>query len=300
MRWIVGIHGSRRDAGAASFGQWLCASAGGVAAAALVPVRVLEHERLRSALRYRRLEDVVEEERFAAARRLAALLPGGFAPPEVVLAPSAADGLEAARARVGAAGVIVGRAAPLRSRSPLRLGGTARRLLRRLASPIIVTPPDLAPAAMGAGPVVGVSSLGADSVAACRLARDVADGLRRDLAIVHVAGTLPRRGDGGPFAHAERALSRWIARHEVWPDLTAVVEGDVVGATLAFAEARRAPLLAIGARADRGVRDALERKAWRRLAAHAAHAVLVVPAAAEAAAVAAAGAESGSADAARR
>jgi nucleotide-binding universal stress UspA family protein len=252
---------------------------------AFVPVHVLHEEHLRMMLRHRHLDDVVEDERARASRELADAFGRQDVVPEIVQAITVSDGLEAARARHRATGVIVARAAPTRSRGMFRLGGVVRRLLRRLASPVIVVPPDLAAATIGAGPVVSLSSLEADSVAACRLARSIADGARRDLIVLHVEderGAARRRApaprvSGGPFAHRERALARWVARHGVWPDAAAVIDGELPAAALAFAEARRAPLVVVGGHRWAGVRSAFESRPWRWLAAHARQAVLVVP-----------------------
>jgi nucleotide-binding universal stress UspA family protein len=65
---------------------------------------------------------------------------------------------------------------------------------------------------------------------------------------------------------------------ELWADLLAVVEGALEDAALAFAEARRAPLVAVGAAPPDGLRAALGPSTARRLAAIARQPVLVAPA----------------------
>jgi nucleotide-binding universal stress UspA family protein len=291
MRWIIGVDLGKRTRGALRFAGWLGEAMGESGRDAFVPVHVLHEEHLRMMLRYRRLDDLVEAERSRVSREIADVMGRRDLLPEVVQAITVGDGLESARARHRAAGVIVARAAPTGSRRMFRLGGVARRLLRRLASPVIVVPPDLATSSIGAGPVVSLSSLEADSVAACRLARSIADAARRDLSLVHVEDERhhgsARRGSptlrevsAGPFAHRERALARWVARHGVWPDVATVVEGESpAAAAVRFAEARRAPLVVVGAHCSTGLRSELEPKLWRWLAAHARQAVLVVPAA---------------------
>lgn len=284
MRWIVGVDLGARSRGALHFSRWLAEATGARWEDAFVPVHVLHDEHLRTVLRYHHLDEAVAAERAALERTMAEVLPGVRAAIDVVQGTTIEDGLDAACARHRADGVIVSRAARRDSRRVLRLGSVARRLLRRLASPVIVVPPDLTASSVGTGPIVALSSLAPDSAPACRLARTIAEDARRDLALVHVvpggAGEPASRRDAAPSLGdgPELALARWAAEHEVWPDLTAVVAGEAAEAALAFAEARRASLVVSGARPAAGVRDMVERKLWRRLAAHARCPVLVAPA----------------------
>jgi nucleotide-binding universal stress UspA family protein len=211
---------------------------------ALFPVHVLPHEHLRAELRRRHLDEVWAEERAAVARRLRDVLGGADTEVELVQALSVEEGLEAARVRRRADGIVVARAAPRDSRRPFPLGSAARALLRRLASQIAVVPPDLTAAGMGDGPIVALSTSAPESLAASRLARAIAAEARRDLSVV----PLDRDRGGSPAA------------------------------ALALADARRAPLVVAGARPGAGVLDALEPRTWRWLAAHARQPVVVVPA----------------------
>jgi nucleotide-binding universal stress UspA family protein len=222
---------------------------------------------------------VVERERAEAARQLLLAFPDDAPPLEVVQAPSVEEGLEAARARHRAEGVVVARAAPSGTRRVFRLGAVARALLRRLACPVVVVPPETAVGG-GAGPIVALSGLDDGSVEACRLARALAARTHRALALAHVAPPAggERQGEAPAAARAEAALARWAARHEVWPDHAVVLEGGLEEAALAFAEARHAPLVALGAVPAEGLRGALGTSAARRLAAIARQPVLVAPA----------------------
>jgi nucleotide-binding universal stress UspA family protein len=242
MRWIVGIGTERgRGPGALHFARWLAGAGGARPEEALVAVHVLSAEHLRAALRWRHLGEVVAAERAAAARRLAATFGGDGGPPlEIVQARTVEDGLEEACAGHGAAGVIVARAAPGGRLRPVRLGPVVRGLLRRLACPVIVCPPDLEPP-RGGGAVVALADAGAGALAACRFARAVAAAAGRDVAI-------------------------------------APVEGAAVRDPLVLAERRGAPLVALGAVPRRGLRGALVPKLARRTAGRARLAVLVVPA----------------------
>lgn len=290
MRWIIGVDVGRRTRGALQFARWLAEAMGESGRDAVIPVHVLHEEHLRMMLRYHRLDEVIEAERAGVSRQVAEVMQRGDLGVESVLAVTVEQGLEAERARQGATGVIVARAAPAEGGGVFRLGGVARRLLRRLASPVIVVPPDLTQARIGDGPVVALSNLRPESAPACRLARSLADMAHRDLSVVHIDDALragaarrpaPTRRDdpAGPFGHRERALARWVARHGVWPDVATVIDGAMPSEAVAFAVARRSPLVVTGAHPYTNVRDALDSRPWRSLAAHARQAVLVVPAA---------------------
>jgi nucleotide-binding universal stress UspA family protein len=288
-RWVIGVDVGPRSRGALHFSRWFAEAMGVRWSDAFVAVHVLDDEHLRAVLRGHHLDEAVERERAAIAEQLAEVVPGaGGRSLELVRALTVDEGLERARARHGATGVVVSRMAPRESHRMFRLGGVARRLLGRLASPVLVVPPDLTVGAVGGGPIVAASSLAADSIEACRLARALADDARRDLTLVHVVaersdGAAPydaaRPRVGGATAdEAERALARWGTEHGVWPELAAVVVGEFPAAAVAFSEARGAPLVAVGAVPAPGVRGAIAPKLWRWLAAHARAPVLVVPA----------------------
>jgi nucleotide-binding universal stress UspA family protein len=291
MRWIVGVDTGGRSRGALHFARWLADATGTPWRDAVVPVHVLDVEHLRIALRVRHLDELVEMERAAGERQIAEVFPGGGAPPlRIAQALTAEDGLESARSEHGADGLVVARAASRGGHSVFRLGATARHILRRPAAPVVVVPPDLRAEDVGSGPVVVLAGLGGGpALEACRLARAIADATRRELALVRVVDPAhpPAEGspelapEGGgpadPLSVGERALERWAAEHEVWPDLIAVTDGEIVTATLAFAEARSAPLVVVGARVSPSLGDALATKPWRRLAALARQAVVVAP-----------------------
>jgi nucleotide-binding universal stress UspA family protein len=189
-------------------------------------------------------------------------------PVDVVQALTIADGLEAARVAHRADGIIIARVARRESLHLFRLGDVGRRLLRRLASPIVVVPPVFGAPESAAGPVVALSSLGDDSLPACRVASRIASSTGREIVFAHV----------GASADAGAALGRWSEEHEIWPDATAVLDGDAAAAPVAYAEGRRAVLLAVGASPPSGLRRVLGPKLVTRLAAIAETPLLVVPA----------------------
>lgn len=279
-RWIIGVDVGTRSRGALHFSRWLAEAAGARWDEVFVPVHVLDQEHLRTALRYRHLDEVEAEERTEVARQIAETVPDVAGVPQIVRALTVEDGLEEARARHRAEGVIVARTAPREGRHVFRLGGVVRGMLSGLASPVVVAPPDLTAGTVGAGPVVALTSLAPDAIAACRLAHALAEAARRELTLVHVAAERQDAGEApgaGGGAELDAALARWGSDHGVWPDLSVVVDGELPEAALAYAEARGAALVAVGAHPAAGLRGAVEPKVWRWLAAHARHPVLVVP-----------------------
>jgi nucleotide-binding universal stress UspA family protein len=271
MKWIIALELRHRSSTAAvQFARWLAEAAGASWREDFVAVHVLHADHLAAVLRTRHLDEVLEEARAASEGEVARAWPGQD-PPEVdvVQALTIDEGLEAARAAHRAGGVIIARVARRENHHLLRLGDVARRLLRRLASPVIVVPPGFSARSAGAGGVVALTSLGEDSLQACRLAGRVATSTGRELTIAHVASEDAEAPDAW--------VARWIEQHEVWPDATAVLNGDLAEAGLAFAEAREAFLLAIGAGPLRGVRRILGAKLACKLAAVSEVPLLVAP-----------------------
>jgi hypothetical protein len=285
MDWITGIDMRHHGAGAIHFSAWLARASRAAEGERFVPVHVLEDEHLRFVLRLHHLDEVVRAARAAARAALEqADAPTAFADPEVVTGGLAADGLAAALRARGAAGIVVGRVARSEAHGLVRLGQVARALVRDLPAPIVVVPPDVGVAGIGDGPVVALTAL-RESSPACRFGEDLARRTGRPLAIVHVVappddvsylvrGTLEQIARERR-AEAERDLEAWVRAHHLAPATARVLEGDVVGAALAFARAQRAPLLVAGASGPRpaGAGALLARD----LAANAPMAVALVP-----------------------
>jgi nucleotide-binding universal stress UspA family protein len=208
-------------------------------------VHVLHAEHLRAMLRVHHLDEVIEIAREEGTRLLAEVSARGPAPElQVVQALTVAEGLEAARQRAGAEGVIIGRAGRGLRHRVRRLGPVARRILRALSCPVLVVPSDVEAWRLGDGPIVALSSLASDSLAACRVASDLASTAGRELTVARVA---PRREGPADLAGERRALERWMAYHGVSPRSAAVLEGDVVRSAARFADERQAPLVVVGA-----------------------------------------------------
>jgi nucleotide-binding universal stress UspA family protein len=269
MRWIIGIELRHRSVAALQFGRWLAEATGARWAEDFVAVHVLDANHLAAVLRTRHLDEVVEEARAAAEDEVRRATPRGRGPRvEIVQELTIPDGLFAARGARGAHGVIVARVGRRESGHLLRLGDVGRALLRRLPGPVAVVPPGFTARAAGDGPIVALTGLGDDALPACRAAARLAERSGRALAMAHVSDD----------PHAGAALARWSERHEVWPDAASVLAGDLTEAGLAFSEARRAALLAIGAGPRTGLRRRLVGPPLAtRLTAAAELPVLVVP-----------------------
>jgi nucleotide-binding universal stress UspA family protein len=230
---------------------------------------VLDTDHLAAVLRTQHLDEVLEEAQAASEAEIARASSGGDRPDvEVVQALTIAEGLDAARRAHDADGIIIARVARRESHHLFRLGDVGRRLLRRLASPVIVVPPTFTARSAGTGPVVTLTSLSDDSLPACRIAARLAANAGRALTMAHVSDE-----DGS----ADASLAAWLDEHEIWPDATAVLHGELAEAGLAFTEMRHAPLLAIGAGPLKGLQRLLGAKVARRLAAVAEVPLLVVP-----------------------
>jgi nucleotide-binding universal stress UspA family protein len=285
MTWIVGLGLRSPGDGALRLAGWLAAGGG----EPFTAVHVLEHEHLRAVLRHHPREEVRDGARREAERAVAADgAPRGMGPPEIVEAITAVEGIEEAARRLGAGAIVVGRRAGQGSRAPVRLGRTARALLRRLPAPVLVVPPDLDPGALGPGPVVALTSLDDDAIDAARFARGLAARAGRPLVLVHVvpgvegAGTyLPARALESAArdrqVEAEMALDAWVDAHGIEADGVVVLQGSVVDAALEFAAGRGAPLLVTGSRRLSLAERALFNSVGSELAAAAPVPVAVVP-----------------------
>jgi nucleotide-binding universal stress UspA family protein len=283
MRWIVGLDLRPGSEGPTRFTRWLLEGSRPHTAAQAVYVHVLEEEHLRFALRQHHLDEVTAAAREAAERLLSAVGVSGEI--RIVQGLTAEEALEEARASMGADGVVIGRAAGRKGHAIVRLGRVARRMLRRLASPIAVVPPDFRGEDAGPGPVVALSSLRDDAVGACRLAAALAADLGRPLAICHVARAeaLPYLPPAAIDLEARRAageedLARWLKAQGLRADATGVLVGSPVERALDWAEGEKAPFLCVGSRQLSTAERIVQASTGTALAATARTPIVVAPA----------------------
>jgi nucleotide-binding universal stress UspA family protein len=285
MTAIVGLDLGPRSAGALRVAAWLASRLG----ERVVPVHVVEEERLRALLKVHHLDEVIAAAGASARTVLAeAGVEGALEPPRVLAAPRADRGLAQVAGELGASLVVAGRISPREGHELVRLGPVARRLLRSLPAPVMVVPPDATAERLGDGPVVALVSAAPDCVAACRFAATLARAAARPLLHLHVLPFIPEgldavvAGSYDALVAAARAsaladLDGWLASAGLAGDRREVLLGDPVEAALRLAGETRALALVAGVR-HRAWHEALaDSSVGRELAAIAPCPVVVVP-----------------------
>lgn len=259
-RWTLGLDLREGAEGPLVFARWLVAELTRHGAPAeLDPVHVIEQDQvglLATAERREEIMALAEDAVVKAVRRsgdetpLTGMRLVEVGEPEDVLVESA----------MRSEGLIIGRLAPRGRDRVMRLGGVARRLLRRLPRPTLVVPPDLATAQIGKGPIVFACDGDEDSIGAARFATKLADQLRRELILAHVVpmpygwsvGYLPSdavaqvRAD--LQARGERTLERWATQHGLSGLRGFVAEGMVAEELARLAAEQDALMLIVGSR----------------------------------------------------
>jgi nucleotide-binding universal stress UspA family protein len=179
---------------------------------------------------------------------------GAFEKLLVVEAENVEEALHQTCVRYETTGVIVGRRVGVSEGGLVRMGTVVRRLLRRLPAPVIVVPPDLDPAQLGAGPLVlGVRHPDAASSSALTFADDTARSMGRELVVVAAAPALRGSTAYLPTAliseqqrlrvvQAEQQLEQWLALSDVSATLK-VTLGGPAEQILANAGALGAPMV---------------------------------------------------------
>jgi nucleotide-binding universal stress UspA family protein len=285
MKWIVGLDLRHRSHGALQFARWLSRLSPSDRFEAL---HVLEPEHLRAALRTHHLDEVVAAARTEAQRIAAEEAPGArLDGVEVVSRDADADVAlaEEARARRAEA-MVVGRVARREQARLVRLGSVARRLLRALPLPVVVAPPDLDEAQIGAGPVVALTSLSDDAVAACRFAEAFAARVRRPLLVAHVVkfvelsyltGASVEDAAREEVRAGEAALAAWMKDRSIRADASVVLQGEIVDRVDVLARERACPLVVVGSKRRGGIDALTHPSIGRELAATSTVPVAVVP-----------------------
>ncbi|NVB37768.1 universal stress protein [Pseudenhygromyxa sp. WMMC2535] len=108
-----------------------------------------------------------------------------FAHVDAVETQDVVESLATAGALAGTVGLIIGRRAKGDDLALVRLGRVARKLLRRLDSPVFVVPPDLELRHLGAGPIVCAVTLDEPSATAARFAIRLGRAIGRSVRLVH-------------------------------------------------------------------------------------------------------------------
>ncbi|MEM6989288.1 MAG: universal stress protein [Myxococcota bacterium] len=258
MRWMVGVDVRGTSHGAAAFARALHRDGGDQVFSAL---HVIE-DRTR-AIVAEHYPDSLEGLPRELERQLAPLAKGpAFDDLGVITSATAEDGLHEAAASRPCHGLVLGRRAPAGGHPIVRLGRTARRILRHLEWPTIIVPPEYSGEAPLQGPVLLATDLGSASSGAANFANAMAQDLGVDLlvtTVVTVPGELSHYIPGAS-AYGEKEshlqlvqarLARWIADHDLGDTRSSVVTGSatakllevagIAGASLVVAGSRRLP-----------------------------------------------------------
>lgn len=210
-KWVIGLDTLSRHRGAVSFASWwqrACKSA----APEFVGLHVHRPYELPASTEGSTLEWLRAEARDPSFDDVREALPGAAV--RTTEATNIAQTLEAEVDRIGGSGIIIGRKAKAEQASAIRLGGVARRMLRRLHQPVSVVPPDWNEDAHASGPVLLATDLKDDSLGALAFAKSFASACGRDLVAVHVSR------DVGRYFHYARSDARFdTLRQRVLDDL---------------------------------------------------------------------------------
>ena len=289
-QWTLGLDLREGAEGPLIFARWIQAqiAAGGESSAELDALHVIEAEQrgfLTSADKRDQIKSLAEDalartlERCGETSPLEGARLVDVGPPEDVLAASAK----------GRQGLILGRLAPRGKDRLLRLGGVARRLLRRLPAPTVIVPPDLARDQVGKGPIVLACDAKEDSLGAARYALGLAALLDRELVLAHVVampygwsvGYLPpeslRQIRADLRTNGGRALERWATQHGISGRRGLVREGIVAEELTRLGEEEDALMIVTGSRKLNAVERLFVASVGSELAACATVPVAVVP-----------------------
>jgi nucleotide-binding universal stress UspA family protein len=259
--WIVALDTRGSCRGAIVFSKWL-QSRGMLVDDELVGVHVVERAQVPT-VSGRPLRGVDWLGERARQKVEAIVATAGTNPLQRILwedGVAAEDALVDVCDRIGAVGMIIGRRAPTRGGHLVRLGKTARRVLRRLPVPIITVPPDFQPLQHADGPVLCGVDLADHCAPAARLAAAWADALGRRLQIVH-AFVVPKKlelheDDAAARQHlvdellreTKVRLNRWCEQQGLSSRERTVVVGDPETVIQQRVDASGVPLVVCGSR----------------------------------------------------
>jgi nucleotide-binding universal stress UspA family protein len=185
MRWVVGIDQRAHSHGAINFAAWLRAH-DRTGAVTLDALHVVESRLLRLPEAPAAAAVIGRAEQATIAALTARKAVDAFAHVDAIEGEDVVETLAAAGALAATTGIIVGRRLGDSDSGLVRLGKVARRLLRRLDSPVCVVPPDLERAHLGAGPVICAVTLDERGLAAADFAESLGSAIGREVVLVHV------------------------------------------------------------------------------------------------------------------
>jgi nucleotide-binding universal stress UspA family protein len=286
MKWIVGCDMRPGSAGALEWISWL-AQLDAVGPGELSAFSIIEE---RSLFSFRDADAEIPSKVGSALRaQLGELgIEGLFGEVSAMTHVSIADAL-GAEARARDAAIAIGRLARRGEERLVRLGRTARNLLRLLPAPVVVVPPDLQASDIGSGPVVVAIDARDESLAAARFGVAMARAFARPVVLAHVLPPpvdacldylRPDQADDAREEHdarARRELSAFLDEHGLGDQTLRVLEGSTVDALLQCAASERAALLVCGSRQLGSLARVITASVGTELAAAATVPVAVVP-----------------------
>ncbi len=178
----------------------------------------------------------------------------------VGLGGRAEDVLSELAEKRGAQGIITARQSAFGDDEIVHLGGTTRRLLRRLPVPVVVVPPELVAEGIGEGPVLLAGDGHHDARKAKTFATNVGTAVGRETEMVHVfpkpfkpgASGLPAAAWAGMYeryrAQQHAKLERWMSAFSMGEMKVHEVDGDPIATLTAIGRQLKTPLLVTASR----------------------------------------------------
>jgi nucleotide-binding universal stress UspA family protein len=256
MRWMIGADLGTRSHGALQFASWLCARSSANNEQQLSLTHVLD-ARLRQMLRTDLMAQLMERTRTELAAALDdANATRCTAERQVVEADSPEAGILQALEGTQSDALVIGRRSRREGHQLVRLGRTARRLLRRLPKPVVVVPPDLEAGAIGRGPILLATDLGSATLVAARFAAALAKELSSTVTVLHVDmafESIPTFW-GEPAVVPTRSrripadVDDWAREAGLAGVATRLAEGPTVEGVLQFARSEDASMIVCGSR----------------------------------------------------
>lgn len=286
-KWILGLDLREGAEGPLVFARWLREQLASGPGASLDAIHVLEQDQLGFLVTGDKREQAIGLAEDALARTLERAGGGELDGSRFVEIGTPEDVL--ATASEGADGLILGRLAPRGKDRLTRLGGVARRLLRRLPAPTFVVPPDLGADDIGAGPIVFACDNHPSSVGGARYAVRMAELLGRELLLAHIVpmpygwsvGYLSvesvKQVRADLLAGGERTLERWAKEHGISGRRGVVREGVVLDELAGLARDEDALMLVTGSRKLNAIERLFATSVGSELCASATCPVVVVP-----------------------
>lgn len=256
----LGLDLRPQTTGAVQFGLWLCRTAGVAEAQHMHSVHVIEPDVMLELLRH------ADEETLAGAfaqrgkELLDQIAHGAHLPPPEVFGGDAVELLEDRTRAHASSALLISRKAPGdHTISFPRLGEVARKLLRRLKVPVIVTPSDLLASQVGEGPIVVAIDFTEGAYRAYTWARFLALDLGRPLLLAHLADMPDQLGYGGFVAtsrweelsnevldRGRERMDKFLKAHGIENVQTTVARGPVLPGLIELVTNAKACLLVCG------------------------------------------------------